>query len=401
MSKVIVIGGGPAGLMSAYAASQAGHSVELFEKNAQFGKKLRLTGHGRCNITNNGLKEDFFKHIVHNEKFLYSAFSQFSNQDFCEFLHSHGLMTIEEEKGRLFPSSQSAVDVVLFFLDLLKKNGVILHNQEECKELWIENQTIKGVVTSKKRYEADVVILATGGLSFRQTGCTGDGLNWAKDNHLKVNPTYPGLVSIKTDFKAWAGLSFKNIKIKISRQDKKIFQGQGDLLFTHQGISGPIVLNASSYVINKNVDTIHLDFLPKYSEEDFDLKLIHLMQKNPNKSLKHLLERLFPTRFVQALLERLELSPQEKVNQISRSQRLDLVKILKDFSIKITGFGDYNEAMVTVGGISPKEINPKTMESKQIKGLKFAGEIIDLDGQTGGYNLQIAWSTGYCAGHSI
>lgn len=401
MSKVIVIGGGPAGLMSAYAASQAGHSVELFEKNAQFGKKLRLTGHGRCNITNNGLKEDFFKHIVHNEKFLYSAFSQFSNQDFCEFLHSQGLMTIEEEKGRLFPSSQSAVDVVLFFLDLLKKNGVILHNQEECKELWIESQTIKGVVTSKKKYEADVVILATGGLSFRQTGCTGDGLNWAKDNHLKVNPTYPGLVSIKTDFKACAGLSFKNIKIKITRQDKKIFQGQGDLLFTHQGISGPIVLNASSYVINKNVDTIHLDFLPKYSDEDFDLKLNHLMQKNPNKSLKHLLERLFPTRFVQALLERLELSPQEKVNQISRSQRLKLVKILKDFSIKITGFGDYNEAMVTVGGISPKEINPKTMESKQIKGLKFAGEIIDLDGQTGGYNLQIAWSTGYCAGHSI
>lgn len=401
MSKVIVIGGGPAGLMSAYAASQAGHSVELFEKNAQFGKKLGLTGHGRCNITNNGRKEDFFKHIIHNEKFLYSAFSQFSNQDFCEFLHSHGLMTIEEDQGRLFPSSQSAVDVVLFFLDLLKKNDVILHSQEECKELWIEDQAIKGILTSKKRYEADIVIVATGGLSFRQTGCTGDGLKWAKDHQLKVNPTYPGLVSIKTNFKGWAALSFKNIKIKITRQDKKIFQGQGDLLFTHQGISGPIILNASSYIIDQNVDTIHLDFLPHYSEEDFDFKLNHLMQKNQNKSFKHVLERLFPTRFVQALLERLDISSQKKVNQINRNQRLELVKTLKDFSIPITGFGDFNEAMITVGGISPKEINPKTMESKQIKGLKFAGEIIDLDGQTGGYNLQIAWSTGFCAGNSI
>ncbi len=401
MSKVLVIGGGAAGLMSAYAASQKGHEVHLFEKNAQFGKKLLMTGHGRCNITNNGLKEDFFKHIVHNEKFLYSAFSQFSNQDFCQFLHANGLMTQEEDHGRLFPSTQCATDVVLFFLDLLKKNQVILHSQEECRELWIEKKEVRGILSNQKRYTADVVILATGGLSFSQTGCTGDGLRWAKEQNLKVNPTHPGLVSIKTDFKDWAGLSFKNIKIKITKQEKKIFQGQGDLLFTHQGISGPLVLNASSYVIHKEVDTIHCDFLPQFSEESFDQSLVKLFQKNPNKGISHILEQLFPTRFVQVLLERLNLSKQAKANQCSRQERLEIVKLLKDFTLTITGFGSYNEAMITIGGISPKEINPKTMESKQIKGLKFAGELIDLDGQTGGYNLQIAWSTGYCAGNTI
>ncbi len=401
MSKVLVIGGGAAGLMSAYAASQKGHTVELFEKNTQFGKKLLMTGHGRCNITNNGSKDDFFKHIVHNEKFLYSAFSQFSNQDFCEFLHKNGLMTCLEDHGRLFPSSQCATDVVLFFLDLLKKNQVSLHTQEECKELWIENQEIRGIVTNKKRYTADVVIVATGGLSFSQTGSTGDGLRWAKEYDLKVNPTYPGLVSMKSDFKDWAGLSFKDIKIKITRENKNISQGQGDLIFTHQGISGPIILNASSYVINKNVDTLHCDFLPKFDEAYLDQNLVKLFQKNPNKSIYHILEQLFPSRFVQVLLDRLSISKQGKANQCNRTKRQAIVNLLKDFPIKITGFGNYNEAMITIGGISPKEINPKNMESKQIKGLKFAGELIDLDGQTGGYNLQIAWSTGYCAGSTI
>ena len=401
MSKVIVIGGGPAGLMSAYAASLQGHQVKLFEKNAQFGKKLQLTGHGRCNVTNNCSKEEFFQHICHNEKFLYSSFSQFSNQDLLRFFKEHGLITVEEDKGRMFPSSQSAMDVILFFLDRLKENKVEFHTNEACTSLIVENNQIIGIETEKQSYSADFVIVSTGGLSFQQTGSTGDGLQWAKELGLKVTNTYPGLVSIHSPIQNLAGLSLKNIGLYISSNQKKLYHSNGDLLFTHQGISGPAILIASNYIINKNPTTIYLDFVPKQSLEQLDQRLLKAMQKAPNKTCQNVFEQLLPKRLVQEILNRIEMPLNQKVNQTNKAQRLSFVEKLKDFDLEITGFGSYNEAMVTIGGISTKEINPKTMESKTIKGLKFAGEILDLDGETGGYNLQIAWSTGYSAGSTI
>jgi predicted Rossmann fold flavoprotein len=402
MSKVIVIGAGPSGLMAAYIASRNGHSVSLFEKNAQMGKKLQLTGHGRCNVTNNCSKDEFFGHVVHNEKFLYSAFSQFSNIDMIQFLKKHGMPTIEEERGRMFPSSNSAKEVALLFANLLRENNVELHMEENCKKLIIKDNVIQGVQTNKQEYACDVVIVATGGKSFSVTGSSGDGYIWAKENNIKVSDVYPGLVSLKTKEQFdLAGLSFQNVNIQIQKDKKVLYKNSGDILFTHDGLSGPGILVMSSYVINKNPTHIYIDFMPNQSIDEVDQALLNQMKKYPNKLLKSVLENRYPNRFVEYMFSVLHINENIKVHDTTKQQRRSMSELLKKCSFEIESFGDFDQAMITVGGIKTNQINPKTMESKSIQGLKFVGEVLDLDAQTGGFNLQIAWTTGYVAASTI
>lgn len=402
MLKVCVIGGGPAGLMAAYTASLEGHQVELFEKNKQLGKKLQLTGHGRCNVTNNCSKDEFFKHVVHNEKFLYSPFSQFSNLDMIKFLKSNGLPTIEEDHGRMFPGSNSSQDVVLLFVELLRKNNVILHMDEACTDLMIEDDRAVGIKTNRGSYSFDVVIVATGGKSFVSTGSSGDGYKWAEALDIKVSNLYPGLVSLQTkeDFDL-AGLSLSNVGIQVKKDKKVLYKECGDILFTHEGLSGPGILVMSSYVINKDPRRIILDLIPNKSVDEVDALLLERMSSLSNKQLKHILEMMIPKRLVQYIMNQLNIDVNLKANETTKAQRRSISGLLKCLRFEIVNFAGFEQAMITVGGIKTNQIQPQTMETKKIKGLKFAGEVLDLDAQTGGYNLQIAWTTGYVAGSTI
>ena len=402
MLKVCVIGGGPAGLMAAYTARLEGHQVELFEKNKQLGKKLQLTGHGRCNVTNNCSKDEFFKHVVHNEKFLYSPFSQFSNLDMIKFLKSNGLPTIEEDHGRMFPGSNSSQDVVLLFVELLRKNNVILHMDEACTDLLVEDDGVVGIKTNRESYSFDVVIVATGGKSFVSTGSSGDGYKWAEALDIKVSNLYPGLVSLQTkeDFDL-AGLSLSNVGIQVKKDKKVLYKECGDILFTHEGLSGPGILVMSSYVINKDPRRIILDLIPNKSVDEVDALLLERMSSLSNKQLKHILEMMIPKRLVQYIINQLNIDVNLKVNETTKAQRRSISELLKCLRFEIVNFAGFEQAMITVGGIKTNQIQPQTMETKKIKGLKFAGEVLDLDAQTGGYNLQIAWTTGYVAGSTL
>lgn len=402
MLKVCVIGGGPAGLMAAYTASLEGHQVELFEKNKQLGKKLQLTGHGRCNVTNNCSKDEFFKHVVHNEKFLYSPFSQFSNLDMIKFLKSNGLPTIEEDHGRMFPGSNSSQDVVLLFVELLRKNNVILHMDEACTDLLVEDDRVVGIKTNRGSYSCDVVIVATGGKSFVSTGSSGDGYKWAEALDIKVSNLYPGLVSLQTkeDFDL-AGLSLSNVGIQVKKDKKVLYKECGDILFTHEGLSGPGILVMSSYVINKDPRRIILDLIPNKSVDEVDALLLERMSSLSNKQLKHILEMMIPKRLVQYIINQLNIDVNLKVNETTKAQRRSISELLKCLRFEIVNFAGFEQAMITVGGIKTNQIQPQTMETKKIKGLKFAREVLDLDAQTGGYNLQIAWTTGYVAGSTL
>lgn len=402
MLKVCVIGGGPSGLMAAYTASLVGHQVELFEKNKQLGKKLQLTGHGRCNVTNSCSKDEFFKHIVHNEKFLYSPFSQFSNLDMIQFLKSNGLPTIEEDHGRMFPSSNSSQDVVLLFVELLRKNNVILHMDEACTDLMVEEDKVVGIKTDKGLYSFDVVIVATGGKSFVSTGSSGDGYKWANTLDIKVSDLYPGLVSLRTkEIFDLAGLSLQNVGIQVKKDKKVLYKQLGDILFTHEGVSGPGILAMSSYVIHKEPDKIIFDLIPDKSMDEVDAFLLERMNRSSNKQLNHILEMMIPKRLVQYIMDRLNIDDSLKANETTKVQRRSISELLKCLDFEVSSFAGFDQAMITVGGIKTNQIQPQTMESKKIKGLKFVGEVLDLDAQTGGYNLQIAWTTGYVAGSTI
>ena len=402
MLKVCVIGGGPSGLMAAYTASLVGHQVELFEKNKQLGKKLQLTGHGRCNVTNSCSKDEFFKHIVHNEKFLYSPFSQFSNLDMIQFLKSNGLPTIEEDHGLMFPGSNSSQDVVLLFVELLRKNNVILHMDEACTDLMVEDDKVVGIKTDKGSYSFDVVIVATGGKSFASTGSNGDGYKWANTLDIKVSDLYPGLVSLRTkEIFDLAGLSLQNVGIQVKKDKKVLYKQLGDILFTHEGVSGPGILAMSSYVIHKEPDKIIFDLIPDKSMDEVDAFLLERMNRSSNKQLNHILEMMIPKRLVQYIMDRLNIDDSLKANETTKVQRRSISELLKCLDFEVSSFAGFDQAMITVGGIKTNQIQPQTMESKKIKGLKFVGEVLDLDAQTGGYNLQIAWTTGYVAGSTI
>ena len=409
MSKVLIIGGGAAGMMAAAFAAKNGNRVEVFEKNEKLGKKLFITGKGRCNITNAADLEDFFSAVTSNPKFLYSAFYSFTNEQVISFFEELGVKTKVERGGRVFPVSDHSSDVIQALKSEMERLGVKINLNAEVKELITEKsstgETVNGIrLVSGKKISGDAVIVATGGISYPSTGSTGDGYRFARRCGHKVSELSPSLVPMEV--KEWyagelMGLSLRNIEIRITDGKKKLYQEFGEMLFTHYGVTGPVILSASSVVGKKLKDTeltLHIDLKPALTEEQLDKRVLREFETNHNRQFKNAVDSLFPSKLRPVIVELSGIPEEKKVHEITKEERLRFVRLIKDFTMTLTGLRGYNEAIITKGGVSVKEIDPGTMESKLIKGLYFAGEVLDLDAMTGGYNLQIAWSTGYLAG---
>lgn len=420
MSKVIIIGGGAAGMMAAWAAAGKGHQVILLEKNEKLGKKIYITGKGRCNVTNAADMETLFDNVVSNPKFLYSAFYGFDNRQVMEFMENHGCPLKVERGERVFPVSDHASDIIAACKRALDKTGVEVWLHTEVKSLLTESlideenpelsqkkkqtEKILGVeLSGGKKLTADAVVIATGGLSYPTTGSTGDGMNWAKQHGHKIKECSPALVpfNIRENWvKQLQGLALKNVQVTLSNGKKKLYDGFGEMLFTHFGVSGPLILSASSFYKGGEC-TLSIDLKPALSMEQLDKRLLRDFDENKNKSFKNALSDLFPSRLIPVMIEQSSIDPEQKVHEITREQRQNFVQKIKALPMTVTGIRDYNEAIITRGGVSTKDVNPSTMESKKVSGLYFAGETLDLDALTGGFNLQIAWSTGWLAGSSI
>lgn len=408
MSNVIVIGGGAAGMFAAIQAAEKGHKVVLLEKNEKLGKKIYITGKGRCNITNACDTEELFQNVMRNSKFLYSAFYTFSNYQVMDFFEQNGLRIRTERGERVFPQSDHSSDVIAVLKRALEKHGVEIRLHSEVKELKIEDNQIEGVILSNgKTLEAKQVIVATGGCSYVSTGSTGDGYRFAKEAGHTVTKLHPALVPLEVE-ESWIqklqGLSLKNVSIEIEKDGKKLYEAFGEMLFTHYGVSGPLILSASSAIndyIEKMPLQMTIDLKPALTEEQLDKRILRDFEENQNRQYKNAVQKLFPAKLIPVMIRLSGISPEKKVNEITKEERQHLVKMIKHFPLTLSHFRDFNEAIITRGGVSVKQINPSTMESKLVNGLFFAGEVLDLDALTGGFNLQIAWSTGYLAGDSI
>lgn len=412
MNRILIIGGGAAGMMAAVAAARNGNRVELFEKNDKLGKKLFITGKGRCNITNAADLEEFFPAVVSNPKFLYSAFYSFTNEQTVSFFEDLGVKTKVERGGRIFPESDHSSDVIHALRREMERLGVIINVNTEIKELITEKRgderAVRGIVLSSgQRIQGDSVIVATGGLSYPSTGSTGDGYRFAGGCGHRVTGLSPALVPMEV--REWyagelMGLSLRNIEIRITDGKKNIYQEFGEMLFTHYGVTGPVILSASSIVGEKLRDsgelTLHIDLKPALTEEQLDKRVLREFEANHNRQFKNSVDSLFPARLRPVITGLSGIPEDKKVHEITKDERRGFVRLIKDFTMTITGLRGYNEAIITKGGVCVKEIDPGTMESRLVKGLFFAGEVLDLDAVTGGYNLQIAWSTGYLAGIS-
>lgn len=405
MKKVLVIGGGAAGMMAAVAAAGNGAQVLLLEKNEKLGKKLFITGKGRCNITNAADLEDLFSAVVSNPKFLYSSFYSFTNDQVISFFEELGVQTKVERGGRVFPVSDHSSDVIRALEREMDRLGVEIRLRTEVKELIIENSTVKGVLLSSgKKMYVDAVIAATGCISYPSTGSTGDGYRFAGQCGHKVTELLPSLVPMEV--KEWyarelMGLSLRNIEIRVTDGKKKLYQEFGEMLFTHYGVTGPVILSASSIVGKKLKEkelTLHIDLKPALTEEQLDKRVLREFEENHNRQFKNAVDSLFPSKLRPIMVELSGIPEEKKVHEITKEERLHFIRLIKDFTMTLSGLRGYKEAIITKGGVSVKEIDPGTMESKLVKGLYFAGEVLDLDAVTGGYNLQIAWSTGYLAG---
>ena len=409
MANVIVVGGGAAGMMAAYAAGMCGHTVTLLEKNEKLGKKIYITGKGRCNFTNACDIEDFFKNIVSNPKFLYSSLYTFGPESMIDFIEMNGTPTKVERGNRAFPVSDHASDITKALEKALKEYGVRIKLHTEVQELLINNDAAYGVLLKDgTKMECDHVIIATGGLSYRTTGSTGDGLKWAKKAGLNVTDTRPALVPLNTKeayIPTMQGLALKNVNLTIFDDKKKLYDSFGEMLFTHFGVSGPLVLSASS-IIGKTLQKkgslkALVDLKPALSKEDLENRILRDFNENMNKHLSSVLRGLLPSSMVPVFIEIMDFDDSRQINSVTKEERAQLVNLLKAFPFTIIGLRDYNEAIVTQGGVSVKDIDPSTLKCKNIEGLSFVGEVLDLDAFTGGFNLQIAWSTGYLAGLSI
>ena len=412
--KVVVIGGGPAGMMAAISASEKGNEVLLLEKNKSLGRKLLITGTGRCNITSSLTMDEFIKNTPGNGMFLYSAFNSFTNQDIIKFLKEQGLEVKEERGNRIFPVTDKAQDVLKCFERKLKELKVKTFYESPVTEILIDNENkVCGVKTTKEKINADKVILATGGKSYPLTGSTGDGYKLAQKLGHTITPIKPSLVPLETYeqnlHKELQGLSLKNVKIKILdiSKNKEIYEDFGEMLFTHFGVSGPIILSGSAHLVRyKNIDTLlknkqiklAIDLKPALTEEKLNERILRDFNEFKNKNFKNSLDKLLPQKLINTIIEYSKIDPEKQVNSITKQERKHLIQILKNFEITIKDFRKIEDAIITSGGINIKEVNPKTMESKKVKGLYFAGEILDVDSYTGGFNLQIAYSTGYVAG---
>ena len=410
MKRVVVIGGGAAGLMAAVIAGREGAKVTLLEKMNYVGKKMGITGKGRCNITNACDMSDFIKNTPGNGKFLYGAYERFTNEDLLQLLHDAGLETKVERGGRVFPASDSALDVRNTFMKLMKHYGVDVHLEEPVKKLLIDDGVVTGVVTDKETYHADAVVIATGGKSYPATGSTGDGYILAAQVGHKITDIRPSLVPIVTE-ESWVkdlmGLSLRNVELSVVAKNKVQAKMFGEMMFTHFGITGPIVLSLSHTVgklmRKKNIGTIGLDInlKPALSSETLDKRLQKDFDLYSKKQLINGMKDLLPSRLIPLIIELAGIDPQKPINQISKEERQQIGYMLQHMPLTVKGLRPVEEAIVTAGGISLKEFNPKTMESKLLKGLYGAGEVLDIDAFTGGYNLQAAFSTGYVAAMHI
>ncbi len=408
MSKVMVIGGGAAGMFAALSAAQAGHTVTIFEKNEKLGKKIYITGKGRCNLTNACDTEDIFSNIPRNAKFLYSAIYTYDNFRVIDFFERNGMPTKTERGNRVFPVSDHSSDVIAALQRALEKAGVQIHFHAKVKEILSKDGKIIGLTTENgEKYYADAIILATGGKSYPTTGSTGDGYTFAEKLGHTIEPLSPALVPL-TVKEAYCmqmqGLSLKNVKAEIRDGKRVLYDEFGEMLFTHFGVSGPLILSASSVVgdvLKKQNLQLCIDLKPALSEEQLDARILRDFEANKNRCFKNVLNGLLPSKMIPVVIELSEIRPEKKINEITKQERTQLVKLLKNFPMTLTGFRDFKEAIITRGGVRVKEVNPSTMESKLVKGLYFAGELLDVDAYTGGFNLQIAWSTGYLAGSSI
>lgn len=409
MANVIVIGGGAAGMMAAITAVSQGHNVTLFEKNEKLGKKLFITGKGRCNFTNAGDAEDIFNSVVTNKKFLYSAFNVFSNYDTMGFFGELGLNFKVERSNRVFPSSDHSSDVIGALSRRMKQLGVKVELNTQVDEVIANNGEFSAVkltdaYNKKRTVSADKLIIATGGNSYQSTGSTGDGYRFAKSLGHEVTPILPALVPfiVKEEWERdLQGLSLKNVNVTIYDDKKIVYSDFGEMLFTHFGVSGPTVLSASSYaakIIKNRPLKLVIDLKPALDEQQLDERILRDFEEFKNKSFKNSLDKLLPKKLIPVIVELSKIEPDKKIHDITKQERMTLVKLIKNLTLTLTGLRGFNEAIITQGGVSVKQINPTTMESKLVKNVYFAGEVIDVDAVTGGFNLQIAWSTAYAAG---
>ena len=416
MANVIVIGGGPAGMMAAITAAEYGNNVTIIEKNSDFGKKLLITGKGRCNITSSLYMSEFIKNTPGNGQFLYSAFQNYTNTDIIDFLKNQGLEVKEERGNRIFPVTDKSIDVLNCFKSKINELKIKKLFNTRVQKILVQNGEVLGVRTEKEIIQTDKIILATGGKSYPLTGSTGDGYLIVKNIGHKVTEIRPSLVPLviyeKNECKEMQGLSLRNVGIKIidESKNKLIYEDFGEMIFTHFGISGPTILSGSAHLVRyKEIDNLmkeqkiklQIDLKPALTEEQLDERILRDFKEFKNKQFKHALDKLLPQKMIPIVIEKTKINEEKRVNEITKEERRNLIKVLKKFELKIKDFRPVEEAIITSGGINIKEINPKTMESKLVKGLYFAGEIMDVDSYTGGFNLQIAYSTGYTAGMHV
>lgn len=405
MYDVIVIGGGAAGMMSALISAKNNKKVLLIEKNEKLGKKLYITGKGRCNITNNCDPDKLLNGIVKNEKFLYSAFSLFNNKDMIELLSSNGLEVIVEQGDRVFPKSQKSSDVIKFFTNNLIRNNVDILLNTIVKKIIVANECVSGIVTENNdSYYSNNLIVATGGKSYPLTGSTGDGYEFAKATGHRIVEPYPSLVPMILNKKSLydlQGLALKNVEVTLYIQTKKITSRFGEILFTHDGVSGPAILNLSTIIPKYKDIMLTIDLKPALNHEKLNNRMLRDFANSPNKDISNILKELLPSRLIKPILSLAQIREDKKVNQINSLERKSLVDTMKSMPLYVNGNKGFEEAIITGGGICIKDISASTMQSKKIKGLYFVGEVLDVHALTGGYNLQIAFSTAFLAANSI
>ena len=413
MSKVLIIGGGAAGMMAGVFAARNHHEVHILEKNEKLGKKVFITGKGRCNVANACDTEELFPAVMSNPKFLYSGFYSFGPQDVMNFFEEAGVPLKVERGNRVFPQSDHSSDIIRALERELKKAGAKVHLHTTVKEIVKkpEAEKVTGVILEDDTFmEGDAVIVATGGFSYQSTGSTGDGYRFARELGLKVTDISPSLVSLKTKedyIPKLQGLSLKNTGLTIKNGKKVLYEDFGEMMFTHFGVTGPMILSASAHIGTKLAKAengelcAYLDLKPALTKEQLDARILREFEAGQNKQFKNVIGVLFPSSLTPVMLELGGIPAEKKIHDISREERQHFVDLVKAFPFTITGMGEFKEAIITKGGVSVKEINPGTMESKKISGLYFAGEVLDLDAVTGGYNLQIAWSTAYLAAQAI
>lgn len=422
MSKILIIGGGAAGMMAGVYLARAGHEVHILEKNEKLGKKVYITGKGRCNVTNNCDTKELFRAVMSNPKFLYSAFYSFTPQDVMEFFEEAGVPLKTERGNRVFPVSDHSSDIIRGLERELKKAGAHIHLRTEVKTVKVSpyeepdvdekkahHSRVTGVELADGSFmEGDHVLVATGGLSYQSTGSTGDGYRFAEETGHKVKELSPSLVPLKTKedyIPRLQGLSLKNTELTIKSGKKVLFRDFGEMMFTHFGVTGPMILSASAHIgkqLQKSGElNAYLDLKPALTMEQLDARILREFEAGQNKQFKNVIGVLFPSSLTPVMLELGGISPEKKIHDISREERIHFEELVKAFPFTINGMGEYKEAVITRGGVSVKDIQPGTMESRKVKNLYFIGEVLDLDAVTGGYNLQIAWSTAYLAAMAL